>query len=372
MVQVGYRLTIGGQPAPAELLETLQRVEVEEHASMASLLRLTFAVAIEESGAGWTVVDEDYFPRLGDVALAIAVGNAEPEPVLTGHVIETRAVLSDSPQRSTLDVVAMDASVLMNLEEKVRPWPNMSDSDIAESIFGDYGLTAVIDRAEPTRQEDDVIPVQRGTDIQFLRYLAERNGFDLFVAAVAAGAEGHFHAPRLDEEPQGVLTVGFGGASNVPELTVTFDALRPTTASAAQIGADGSGAESATAEEVSLPELGGDSFLGAGQRRVTLMAGTGVTGTAELQTYVQAVVDRSSWAVRAEGEVNTSRYGSVLRARRPVSVRGVGRSLSGTYYVERVLHAFTGEGYTQRFTLRRNALGLAGREDFSESDVVAS
>lgn len=372
MVQVGYRLTIGGQAAPPDLLETLQRVEVEEHASMASLMRLTFSVAIDETGAGWTVVDEDYFPRLGDVALSIVVGNAQPEPVLAGNVIETRAVLSDSPQSSSFDVVAMDASVLMNLEEKVRPWPDMSDSDIAQAIFGDYGLTPVVDRAEPTRQEDDVVPVQRGTDIQFLRHLAERNGFDLFVAAAAAGAEGHFHAPRLDEEPQGILTVGFGGASNVSEMTLAFDALRPTTASAAQIGADGSGAESAAAQAVSLRELGSDSFLASGQPRVSLMTGTGVTGTAELQTYVQAVVDQSAWAVRADGELNTARYGSVLRARQPVSVRGVGRLLSGIYYVERVLHSFTGEGYTQRFTLRRNALGLAGGEDFADTGVVAS
>ncbi|NIU78415.1 MAG: hypothetical protein GWN71_34125, partial [Gammaproteobacteria bacterium] len=74
MPQIDYRLTIGGEPAPAELLDALQRVEVEEHASMASLMRLTFAVAIDETGRGWTVLDGDYFPRLGEVALAIAVG----------------------------------------------------------------------------------------------------------------------------------------------------------------------------------------------------------------------------------------------------------------------------------------------------------
>ncbi|NIU78414.1 MAG: hypothetical protein GWN71_34120, partial [Gammaproteobacteria bacterium] len=68
-----------------------------------------------------------------------------PEPVLSGYVIETRAVLSDTPQRSTFDVVAMDATVLMNLEEKVRPWPNMSDSDIADAIFSEYGFTPVVE-----------------------------------------------------------------------------------------------------------------------------------------------------------------------------------------------------------------------------------
>ena len=65
-------------------------------------------------------------------------------------------------------------------------------------------------------------------------------------------------------------------------------------------------------------------------------------------------------AITAEGELNTVAYGGMLRAKRPIMVRGAGRQFSGTYYVERVHHIFTPESYTQRFTLRRNAVGLAG------------
>jgi len=49
-----------------------------------------------------------------------------------------------------------------------------------------------------------------------------------------------------------------------------------------------------------------------------------------------------------------------------VLVRGAGKQFSGLYYVEKVLHVFTGDGYIQRFSLRRNALGLTKREDFSD------
>lgn len=372
MAQVTYRLTIGGEAAPAELVEALQRVEVEEHAGMASLMRLTFAVAVAEGGGGWTVLDGGFFPRLGEVGLTIDVGGTDPQPVLVGYVIETRAVLSDTPQKSTFDVVAMDATILMNLEEKVRPWPNMSDSDIAEAIFGEYGLTPVVEASQPTREEDDVVPIQRGTDVQFLRRLADRNGFDLFVTATASGVEGHFHPPRVDEAPQGVLTVGFGGASNVAEVTMTFDALRPTTARASQLAVASHEDQTATSDAVSLTELGGASVLAEGDPRVTILAGTGVVDTSELEGFTRSVVDGSAWALRAEGDLNTSRYDGVLRAKLPVSVRGVGQTLSGTWYVERVLHAFTEEGYTQRFTLRRNALGLSGSEDFADSGALAS
>jgi hypothetical protein len=38
-----------------------------------------------------------------------------------------------------------------------------------------------------------------------------------------------------------------------------------------------------------------------------------------------------------------------------------------------VLHTIVGDGtYTQRFTLRRNAIGLTGREDFRSDDALPS
>lgn len=370
MAEVSYQLTIDGDAAPPELVDALQRLEVEEHADMASIMRLTVAVAVAPDGGSWTVVDDGIFSRFSELALSIKVGSDDPEPVLTAYVIETRTVFAESPGESSVDVVAMDATALMNLEEKVRPWPNMADSDIAQAIFGEYGLRPVVESAEPTRQEDDVVSIQRGTDAQFLKLLAARNGFDLFVSSGAGGVEGHFHPPKLDEAPQGVLTVGFGGAANVARLTVTNDALRPTVADAGHMAAESGEDQSGSADAASLPDLGGASVLPGPKRRTTLLSGTGVVDTAQLQTFAQGVVDRSTWSVRAEGELSTMRYEGVLRARRPVSVRGVGLTLSGPYYVERVLHAFTEEGYSQQFTLRRNALGLSGAEDFAASEAL--
>ncbi len=103
-----------------------------------------------------------------------------------------------------------------------------------------------------------------------------------------------------------------------------------------------------------------------------LLSNTGLSETGELQTYVQAVVDRSAFAIRAEGELSTVTYRNILRAKHPVNVRGAGRRFSGTYYVEKVLHRIRGEGYTQEFTLRRNALGVTGRESFVEDQALAS
>ena len=77
----------------------------------------------------------------------------------------------------------MDPTVLMNLEEKVKPWPNMADSDVAtpSSRSAEYGFTPIVDEHELAAQENDQTLIQRGTDIQFLQQLAERNGFECYV-----------------------------------------------------------------------------------------------------------------------------------------------------------------------------------------------
>jgi hypothetical protein len=48
----------------------------------------------------------------------------------------------------------------------------------------------------------------------------------------------------------------------------------------------------------------------------------------------------------------------VLRARRPVGVRGAGHSYDGDYYVRRVRHVITsGVSYNQQFTISREGIG---------------
>ena len=104
-----------------------------------------------------------------------------------------------------------------------------------------------------------------------------------------------------------------------------------------------------------------------------LLSQHGMAQSGEMQRYAQAVVDRSSWSIVAEGELNTVAYGGVLKAKQPVMVRGAGREFSGRYYVERVLHIIESDGtYRQRFTLRRNAVGLTGQERFKDDDALAS
>ena len=62
-------------------------------------------------------------------------------------------------------------------------------------------------------------------------------------------------------------------------------------------------------------------------------------------------------AVSGDGELDTLRYGHVLRARRLVGVRGAGLSYDGLYSVESVTHKLVRGEYTQRFRISREGTG---------------
>ena len=374
MPAVSFTLLIDDAPASPKLMDVLQQIEVEDHAGMADMLRLSLAVGVKENGSGWNVLDDGHFGRLSNIKVRVNVGSRAAEQLIDASVIEANADFSNEPGRSALRVVAMDPTVLMNLEEKIRPWPDMADSDIASAIFGEYGFAAEVEQTQPSRQEVDLTTIQRGTDIQFLRQLALRNGYECFVDTNSEGdqAVAHFHRPRLEQSTQGVLSINMGQTTNVNTFKARYDMLRPTTAQANGIDVATRSDQPAQAEDISLRGLGSAPALGGERRRKVLLSRTGLSQIGELQSYAEAVADQSGWAITAEGELNTVAYGGVLRAKRPVEVRGAGRQFSGTYYVERVLHTLSGEEYTQRFTLRRNALGLTGQERFVDDGAIPS
>lgn len=374
MPAISFTLFIGGAPASQELLQAVQQIQVEDHATMADMLRMRVTIGIKDGCAGWAFVDDGIFRRLTPMRLDVAAGGGRSETLINAFVIETNASFANQPGQSVLNVVAMDPTVKMNLDEKVKPWPNMSDSEIATEIFSsrDYRFTSVVDSTSWKRQENDQTVIQRGTDIQFLQQLAWRNGYEVYVETngLTGAIEGHFHRPRLDESPQGVLSVNMRDATNVNSFSARFDMLRPTTAQARSLEVGSHDTQQGQASSSALPSLGRETALNGTQRRRILPSGTGLVRTGELQPFTQALADQSALAITADGELNTFAYEGILRAKRPILVRGAGQQFSGTYYVERVEHVLSGDSYRQSFTLRRNAMGLSGRETFVDTNVA--
>lgn len=373
MPGITYTLFINNVPAPPDLLEAIQEVQVENNGDMADVFRLRIAIGISDRG-DWTILEGDPFKPLTPATIRMQVGTGPGEPLISGYVTSYRVEISNEPGQSFLEVVGMDATALMNLEEKVVAWPNMADSDIATAIFGNYGFVPKVDPTQPVREERDVTTIQRGTDIQFLRRLAERNGFECYVEndPLLNTDVGHFRRPQLEGKAQGVLSVSFDANTNVNSFSARYEMLRPTTAQAWDVDISTMSIQNGQAQTVSGYNLGQEGLLERiSQQPVVLPSQTGLASTGELQTLCQAIVDHSAWAIVAEGELDTAAYEGILRAKRTVNVRGAGSLYNGTYRVSRVLHSFSTEGYTQSYELRRNAIGLSGSEVFVTTEALA-
>ena len=370
---VAYSVTVAGTPLTPAMLDAIQELEVEDHADLADIARLKLTVAIAGAQQGWTVLDDPICDRLANLRVGVRLGGEAATPLIDGYVIDVRTTLSAEPGRSIVEIVAMDATALMDLEEKVKAWPDQSDSAIAQSIFDDYGFDADVQSSDPVRQQDEVTTMQRGTDIRFLQMLAKRNGCECYVEVGEDGrTTGHFHPPRLEQTPQAVLSVNLGTETNVDDFKARYDMLAATTASVTGLDVSDASNQDAQAPETSQRTLGAKSSVGGDRPRVRLLSGTGLSKAGELQTLAQAVVDRSAYAITAEGKVNSAVLTQVLRAKQPLNVRGAGAQFSGQYYVQRVLHRFTGASYEQRVTLKRNAAGLTRQENFKDDDAAPS
>ena len=78
---------------------------------------------------------------------------------------------------------------------------------------------------------------------------------------------------------------------------------------------------------------------------------------ARAATAAAAAVTRAPEPIEGSGELDAARYGSVLRARRLVGVRGAGTTFDGFYWVKQVTHTIKTGSYTQGFRLSREGTG---------------
>ena len=338
-------------------------LDVELDTELASMFRLRLAIR-QQRGSPWTYVDDERFQVWQPITIKAGFETGSEE-LVSGYITHVKPDFPSNQAQCSLEIWGMDHSVLMDREEKLRAWPNERDSTIASQIFSLYGLSSVVQETQVIHNEDISTIIQRETDIQFLKRLALRNGFECYIE----GKTGFFRSPRLDGPPQPVLAVHFGEReTNVNRFSLEVNALTPANVRMFQIDRINKEILEAVVEAPQQTVLGATAAsdllateIAPGQVSVGMNA---TTGTAEMTTLCQELFHQAEWFVTAEGEVNGNLYGHVLKPRRTVTIKGVGESYSGVYYVTHVTHTFVPNGYSQLFRAKRNALRPTGREDF--------
>ncbi len=356
------RIEIGGAEID-DLYHDLVCLEVELDDELAGMVRITVTLTQNPDGS-WTYLDDDRFVIWQRVV--VTAGLAEySRQLLTGFITHLRPTFAVGLELSQLEIWCMDASVLMDRVDRLKDWPNKKDSDIAAEIFRGYGLTARVTDTDVIHDEAVSTIIQRETDIQLLRRLALRNGYECFVD----GDTGFFRPPAVDGTPQPVLAVRFGAETNVNRFSLEVNAL--ATADVAMSGIDHVTGDvldtsAQSSGETVLGASPADSFLAPGMRPGLVHIGqTATTGGPEMTALCQGLRDHGEWFVTGEGEVAANQYGTILVPRGTVTIKGIGETHSGVYYVTHVTHTFTSAGYTQTFRVKRNAVRPTGDEDFS-------
>ena len=346
-----------------EVYDDLVSLEVELDEELAGMFRLDLTLLLNADGT-WTHVDDKRLTIWKHVVISAGLDD-DVQPLLKGYITHVRPAFGAGLDDSHLEIWGMDASVLMDREDKLKNWPSKKDSDIAKEIFDDHRLTPQIEDTVIVHDEQVSTIIQRETDIQFLKRLALRNGYECYVD----GDTGYFRTPQLSATTQPVLAVQFGDDTNVNRFRIEVNAL--ATANVAMFQVDRSNKEvldaaSTPGSQQALGASAADSYLSAGMTPGVVYVGQAVTtGNPEMSALCQGLYNAGEWFVVGEGEVAANEYGSILKPRAPVTIKGIGETYSGIYYVTHVDHVFNADGYVQRFRVKRNGLMPTGAEDFS-------
>jgi len=357
-------IEIEGEEAD-DLYPHLLCVEVEKEAGLADMFAVQLALSCDHQGT-WELLEDERLRPWKQITFRAGFGAAD-ETLLNGYITHMAPIFDTDPAACVLEIRGMDASVLMDRNEILKAWPDKKDSDIAREIFESYGFSTDVEETEMVHSEAVSTIIQRETDLQFLTRLALRNGCECYME----GETGCFKKPNLSAAPQPVLAVHFGTETSVHGFSLSVNALGPAHVAMAQVDRLTKEVQETTASESDQPLLGrqGASRLRtAGIPPATLYIDRkATTGRPEMDLFAKAIHHQAHWFVTGRGEVMGNHYGHVLKSRQTVPIKGIGDTFSGLYYITRVTHTFTDEGYSQQFTAKRNALEPTGSETFYDS-----
>jgi len=365
---------VDGTAVDASVLGALTRAEVRESDCDPSVLALRFNLDQLDNGEFSPLDDGPFDPG------AVISFEAEPPGGLTTRIFEgplthVRPHFETVAANAYLEILAMDAAVLLDAEEKIAAFPNMTDSDAAQQIVSAYQLTLEADDTSVNYDEDRQLLIQRGTDWRFLQQLARRNGLRFYFEYDDSRQQvlAHFAAPDVNGTPQpDVVILQDDQNLNWADLQllatgpvkVTGAAIDPIakqvvrgdgTPALPVVGAD----DAAQAVESGLTQGGANAAAMLLKDPFPLDEAIGAAAT--------AATDQARFVIELRAELDPALYRGLLRARRPVLVRGVGRRFSGIFYVESVRTTLEGGTLLQSFVARRNATGQSGSESYGQS-----
>jgi len=290
---------------------------------------------------------------------------AIPQVLMDGMITDQQFSPSNQPGESTLTVTGEDVSVMMDLEEKSVEHPAQPEAIIALKLIASYAQYGLIPLVIPPPSIDmplpiERIPVQQSTDLGYLQEMAGRFGHVFYVTPGPAPFTNtaYWGPPVRVGVPQKAISVNLGPGTNAEIRNVRYDSLAPTFVQGqVQDRRLNQTVPVRTFASTRLPLVSQPAWATQSKTRTRQFRQSGLD-TMQAFSRAQAETDASTdQVVEVTGELDASRYESLLRPRGLVGVRGAGYSYDGFYYVKSVTHNIRKGEYQQNFTLTREGLG---------------
>jgi hypothetical protein len=349
-------------PAPTDVIEALDSIQVTS-STQTSGFQLSFKVGKTSSLLN-VMLPAGYFDPIITRVIVIVTVNGLPNVLMDGVVTRQELSASNEVGKSTLTITGEDLSRLMDLVEMpFMRFPAMPIIARVYLILAKYAVVGIAPIAIPPVIPDfsnplEELPSQRGTDLAYIRELAQKVGYVFYVEpGPAPGSSIAYFGPdyRLPV-PQAALTVNSDAASNVESLSFSLDGtvkkivvitiMDPVT------------------KKIPIPiPLPNISILRPpmGVRlpppsKVEFAEGMAALGPADALNTALGILMSANDSITGSGTIDVLRYGTVLRSKMMVGVRGAGLAYDGMYYVNSVTHNIKRGEYKQSFNISRDGL----------------
>lgn len=353
-----FSLRIDGQDLMRDLLVAVSQVEADLVLGAAS--RFTFTVvdsySFEEraflGGRGNNLIELLAFGATVDVCLGYGDAKSVPR-VISGTITEIATSFPESGAPE-LAISGYDHAFPLTNGKSMRTWTKATDSDAVHEIASFHNLDAKI---ESTSEKHAQIEQNQESDFEFLKKLADRNHFELFVDEQRTL---HFHKPNDKADAIVRLAWGEGLLSFKPEANLagqvskvevrgwnpkTKEAILGTASAGEESGLDGRSKSAGEQMKRTVRDPAKQPVLRLRQP---------VFSQAEANSRAKAALNEIAKKFLT-GEAETVGLPE-LRPDRNVQLDNLGAPFSRIYYIQQATHKVDGNGYRTRFKVKETAL----------------
>lgn len=355
--------------ASQEVIDALTSVRVTTSTGQAGGFELTFNLSQRSPLHTIFLLAGSSVPNFIRVMIVVTI-KGTPEVIMDGVVTRTQLGSDQTSGTPTLTVIGEDLSRVMDYVAftGLIAYPAMPAEARVALIVAKYAIFGVVPLVIPSPLIDiplptEQIPYHQGTDLHYLRRMADRVGYVFYVdPGPLPGMSIAYWGPMIRVGPaQPALNYDMDAETNIESVTCSFNSdgqEMPIVLIQNQL----------TRFPIPIPipavnplrpPLG---LIPPIPKRFPIVADTAKENFARALMIGMARAARSSDAANATGTLDVLRYGRTLKARQLVGLRGVGPAFEGLYFVNSVTHTIQRGQYKQNFILGRNGLLSTVRE----------